>query len=121
MRKFLKMSILLILIPLSCETKKCDILIQEGIYLIYDERFCEKCRLKALKMADSLVSNEIEYYLISINTISRRKTQIEFRDFAPIEIFYLADNQKGCLKEFPEVSLISNIKNEFKILKDFTN
>ncbi|GMQ35639.1 hypothetical protein [Algoriphagus taiwanensis] len=114
------MNILSLMILFSCKEEKCDLFFNDGIYLIYDERYCEKCRLTALSLVDSLVKNEIEYYLISINTISKRKTELEFREFAPIQIYYAKPNDKNCLIDFPEISLIYKNSENIRLLTDLT-
>lgn len=113
--------IFLILVNSSCGDCK-EIEDYEGLILIYDELNCHSCLSKAKAFTDSIVNDSHqEYILYLINQVSKRKIELEFREYSPNLIIQENDNPLECLKQYPRVSLVFKNGSEFSLVKNFTS
>lgn len=112
----------LILVNSSCSNECEEIEDHEGFILIYDELSCHSCLSNAKFFTDSLVNEASQKYIIYlINPISKKKIELEFREFSPIQIIEDSEQPLKCLDEFPRVSLVVKNGSEFNLIKDFTS
>lgn len=110
------------LVSSSCATKFGKLKDYDGLILIYDELNCHSCLSKAKVFTDSIVNEGRQKYIIYlINPISKKKIELEFREYSPTLIIEENEDPLECLNQYPKVSLIVKKGSEFNLVKDFTS